>query len=264
LEFLKNKKGVLKEKAGLFSAAAAKKGLIFINNDDPLLKKAGKNYKNKITFAFSSHADIKGKLTGYTGEGKPMIEIRYKKRKFKGNLPLYGEQSAKNFLAASAVAFKMGLSVKQISEGTKKIKTVDKRLNVKEYPGFVLIDDTYNANPDSMRYAIELLARIKTYRKKIAVLGDMFELGEHGVKEHKKLASLIYRNKIYAVYTTGSLMKNLNQELVNLKIETKHFEDRDQLKQHLKENLFQDSVVLVKGSRGMKMEEFIKIIEPGG
>jgi UDP-N-acetylmuramoyl-tripeptide--D-alanyl-D-alanine ligase len=96
------------------------------------------------------------------------------------------------------------------------------------------------------------------------VLGDMFELGEHGVKEHKKLASLIYRNKIYAVYTTGSLMKNLNQELVNLKIETKHFEDRDQLKQHLKENLFQDSVVLVKGSRGMKMEEFIKIIEPGG
>jgi len=263
LEFLKNKKGVLKEKTELFNAASKRKGCVFINNDDPLLKAIGKNYKNKVTFGFNSNADVKGRLTGYTDDGRPMIEITYKKKKVKEILPLYGEQSAKNFLAASAVAFKLGLSSKQISNGTKKIKNVEKRLNVKKYPGFILIDDTYNANPDSMRYAIELLSRIKTYGKKIAVLGDMFELGEYGPAEHKKLAKLIKRNKIDIVYTTGLLMKNLDQELIELKIESKHFDDRDQLKEFLMENRFSDSVVLVKGSRLMKMEEFVKIIEPG-
>ncbi|MGE5859873.1 MAG: UDP-N-acetylmuramoyl-tripeptide--D-alanyl-D-alanine ligase [Ignavibacteria bacterium] len=263
LEFLKNKRGVLKEKIELFRIASERKGFIFLNNDDPLLSRISKNYKSKLTFGFNSKADAKGKITGYTGDGKPVIQIIYKNKKLKETFSLYGEQSAKNFLAASAVAFKLGLSRKQISNAVKKIKSVDKRLNIKKYSDFILIDDTYNANPDSMKYAIELLERIKIYSKKIAVLGDMFELGEEGPAQHKKLAAIINKNKIDAVYTTGSLMKNLNEELVNSEIQTEHFSVRDQLKEFLKEKKFKDSVVLVKGSRGMKMEDFVKIIEPG-
>ncbi|MGE5848420.1 MAG: UDP-N-acetylmuramoyl-tripeptide--D-alanyl-D-alanine ligase, partial [Ignavibacteria bacterium] len=263
LEFLKNKRGVLKEKIELFRIASERKGFIFLNNDDPLLSRISKNYKNKLTFGFNSKADAKGKITGYTGDGKPVIQIIYKNKKLKETFSLYGEQSAKNFLAASAVAFKLGLSRKQISNAVKKIKSVDKRLNIKKYSDFILIDDTYNANPDSMKYAIELLERIKIYSKKIAVLGDMFELGEEGPRQHKKLAAIIIKNKIDVVYTTGSLMKNLNEELVKSGIQTQHFTARDQLKEFLKEKKFKDSVVLVKGSRGMKMEDFVKIIEPG-
>jgi UDP-N-acetylmuramoyl-tripeptide--D-alanyl-D-alanine ligase len=263
LEFLKNKRGVLKEKIELFRVASERKGFIFINNDDPLLSRVSKNYKNKLTFGFNSKADVKGKITEYTGDGKPVIQITYKNKKLKETFPLYGEQSAKNFLAASAVAFKLGLSSKQISNAVKKIKSIDKRLNIKKYSDFILIDDTYNANPDSMKYAIELLGRIKIYSKKIAVLGDMFELGEEGPAQHKKLAAIINKNKIDAVYTTGSLMKNLNEELVKAEIQTEHFSARDQLKEFLKEKNFKNSVVLVKGSRGMKMEDFVKIIEPG-
>ena len=81
--------------------------------------------------------------------------------------------------------------------------------------------------------------------------------------QHKKLAAIINKNKIDAVYTIGSLMKKLNEELVKSEIQTKHFSVRDQLKEFLKEEKFEDSVVLVKGSRGMKMEEFVKIIETG-
>ncbi|HSR17590.1 MAG TPA: UDP-N-acetylmuramoyl-tripeptide--D-alanyl-D-alanine ligase, partial [Ignavibacteriaceae bacterium] len=102
LEFLKNKNGVLKEKIELFRVASERKGFIFINNDDPLLSRISKNYKNKLTFGLNSKADVKGKITGYTGDGKPVIQIIYKNKKLKETFSLYGEQSAKNFLAASA------------------------------------------------------------------------------------------------------------------------------------------------------------------
>ncbi|HVO75476.1 MAG TPA: UDP-N-acetylmuramoyl-tripeptide--D-alanyl-D-alanine ligase [Ignavibacteriaceae bacterium] len=263
LEFLKNKRGILKEKIELFRTTSERKGFIFINNDDPLLSGISKNYKNKLTFGFKSKSDVKGKITGYTDEGKPVIQINYKNKRLKETFSLYGEQSAKNFLAASAVAFKLGLNTKQISSAVKKIKSVDKRLNVRKYPGFLLIDDTYNANPDSMKFAVELLSRIKNYKKKIAVLGDMFELGEEGPAQHKKLAAVINKNKIDAVFTIGPLMKNLNEGLNKVKIETEHFTEREQFKKFLKEKRFDDSVVLVKGSRGMKMEEFVGIIEAG-
>lgn len=261
LEFLKNKKGVLKEKVELLNSATAKKGTVFINNDDPLIKPVGKKYKNKITFGFNPGSDVKGKLRGYSEDGKPIIEIKYKKKKFRATLPFYGEQGAKNFLAASAVGFRLGLSGKQISEGMQKIAAIEKRLNVKNFSGFLLIDDTYNANPDSMKNAIELLSRIKTFKRKIAVLGDMFELGDQGPAEHKKLAKLIIKNKISAVYATGALMKNLYEELLNTGNEPKYFESREMLSEFLKIIEYKDSVVLVKGSRGMKMEEFVRVIE---
>jgi len=261
LEYLKNKKGVLNEKIALFEAAAARNGIVFINNDDILISKTMLDYPKRVTFGFESVSDIKGAIDSYNEEGKPVIEIVYKDLKIKQAFNIYGEQSAKNYLAAVAIALKLGLNKKEIIAGISKFKPIDKRLNVRTFKKFVLIDDTYNANPESMRYAIELMPKIKAYKKKIAVLGDMFELGDESAKLHSELGRIIRRNKIDLVVTIGESMKNLDSELKKLEVESIHFDNRKDLADYLNTFKFPGHVVLLKGSRGMRMEEFSKIIE---
>jgi UDP-N-acetylmuramoyl-tripeptide--D-alanyl-D-alanine ligase len=261
LEFLINKKGILKEKVALFKATAKMNGILFINDDDKLLKKISEKYKNKVTYGFNSNSAVSGKVIGFTDDGRPKIEIIYKKNKLKVDLPLYGEVNARNFLAAATVAFTLGLSVKEISEGLNKLNQVEKRLNVRRYKNFLLIDDTYNANPASMKEAMDLSGKIKLHKRKIAILGDMFELGEKAPELHRKLAPAIKANKFEAVYLIGPMMKNLNEELQKVNINSKFFNSRKKLNSFLTKQNFTDSVILVKGSRGMRMEEFVKTIE---
>jgi len=260
LEFLKNKKGVLKEKISLFETTKKRNGTLFINKNDELLSDLYNKYKKKITFGTGKKSNIKGKILKYTDDGKPIVELRYKRKKIKTEFNLYGEQSFKNLLAASSVAFKLGLNEKQILNGMKKLSPPDKRLNVTKYSDFILIDDTYNANPDSMKLSLELLSRVKVFKKKVAILGDMFELGDTAERNHKNLALVIKKNKIDEVYTIGNLMETLNKELQKSGVVNKHFPTRNSLSDFISRNNFSDSVILIKGSRGMKMEEFVQNI----
>jgi len=261
LEFLLNRKGVLKEKTALFKATTRMNGTLFINEDDALLKNAEKEYMKRITYGFNSTSAVKGQITGYSADGKPEIEIIHKKNKMKVDLPLYGEANAKNFLAAAAVAFTLGLSVEEISEGLKKFRNVEKRLNVKRKKEKLIIDDTYNASPVSMKEAMNLAGKVKLYRRKIAVLGDMLELGENSPELHRKLVYPLKLNKFSEVFLIGPHMKNLYDELKKLDIVSKHFKSREKMNDFLSVYDLSDSVILVKGSRGMKMEEFVKTIE---
>ena len=176
-------------------------------------------------------------------------------------MPLYGEANAKNFLAAAAVAFTMGLSVKEVTGGLSKLRQVEKRLNVKRRKNILLIDDTYNASPVSMKEAMNLAGKIKLYDRKIAILGDMRELGDDGAELHRKLATSVKTNKFSEVYLIGTLMKNLYEELKNESINVRFFSSRKRLNDFLMKQDLSKSVILVKGSRGMKMEEFVKTIE---
>ncbi len=261
LEFLKTKKGVLKEKIALFKAAAENNGTLFINNDDNLIVKSAENYANKITFALENEADVKGVISGSNEIENPIVEVSYKNKKLKIALPLFGSENVRNFIAAVAIAFKLGLTKQQIQNGIKKFKAVDKRLNIKEHKNFILIDDTYNANPESMKHSIEVLAGIQKYENKIAVLGDMFELGAGAEKLHKNLAKDLKKNEINEVYTIGSFMKLMNEELMNSKIVNRHFRTRKNLENFLRKKNFTGSAILLKGSRGMKMEQFIEAIK---
>src|ERR1035437_713771 len=261
LKFFQNRNGVLKEKSALIQETEAHNGVIFINNDDKLLNKYGLKLKNKVTFAFNNDADVKGIISGYNSMGQAEIEISFAKKVLRLSLPLYGEQNAKNFLAAVAMALKFGLNGKEIKSAAQKLVAADKRLNVKKLRDFMLIDDTYNANPESMKSSLELLGKISGYGHKTAILGDMFELGKNEIKLHQKLYSLIKGNHIDSVFTIGNRIKHLNELMKKSKIEIKHFNSRNALKSFLNKNDLINSVILVKGSRGMKMEEFVHSIE---
>lgn len=263
LEFLNNKRGVLKEKKELLNVTVSRKKFVFINIDDPLLSKTFNGYPHKISYGFNGKCDVKGKILRYDETGKPEFEIKYKNKVIRQTLPLYGEQSAKNYLAAAAVAIKLGVNKTEIQKAAGKLKAYDKRLNVKIKKNYCLIDDTYNANPDSMKYSLEVLGRMKKYKRKIAVLGDMLELGKESEKQHKKLSSVLIKNKIDTVYTVGKYMKFLDNEIKSSKISHRHFKNRNKLINVLKSADKIGAALLLKGSRGMKMEEFVAAVESG-
>jgi UDP-N-acetylmuramoyl-tripeptide--D-alanyl-D-alanine ligase len=261
LEYLKNRKGVFTEKVVLLKETIKRGGKVFINNDDKILKEFGKTIKNEITFALNEKADYKASIKGYDKLARPQIEIKTKKNIFSATLPISGEKNVLNFTAAYAIASELGLTDAQIQKSVKKINSYNKRLEIKSYKKFTLINDTYNANPDSMKSSLEILNKIESQKRKIAVLGDMFELGNESKSRHIELASFINKTKVDEVYSIGKMMKLMNQKLNGKTKIHQHFNNRESLKKHLKRFDTKNSVVLVKGSRGMKMEEFVSIIE---
>jgi UDP-N-acetylmuramoyl-tripeptide--D-alanyl-D-alanine ligase len=112
-----------------------------------------------------------------------------------------------------------------------------------------------------MKSSLEILDKIESRKKKIAVLGDMFELGAESKAKHLELASFLNKTKVNEVYTTGKMMKLMNQKLNRKSITHQHFDERESLNKFLKVVDINNSAVLVKGSRGMKMEEFVSLFE---
>lgn len=261
LEFLKNPKGVYKEKSALFETTISNNGILFINNDDPILKTAYKNYPKRVTYGLEGSADFTGEIIGLTNDKRPRIKITYRGKSSSFELPLWGIQNAKNFLAASAVALKLGLTYNDIRNAIPKIHSIDKRLNIVRFKDFILINDTYNANPDSMKMSLELLSQFSQYKNRIVVLGDMLELGDKSKVLHEQLVAHLIKNRVTAVYTIGKFMTYLFAKVRQQKIEAAHFLNRADLKDFLSQKSFSDSVILVKGSRGMRMEEFAEVIQ---
>ena len=96
-----------------------------------------------------------------------------------------------------------------------------------------MINDTYNANPDSMKSSLEILNKIESRKRKIAILGDMFELGDESKAKHLELASFINKTKVDEVYSIGNMMKLMNQKLNGKTKVHQHFNDSESLKNHL-------------------------------
>jgi UDP-N-acetylmuramoyl-tripeptide--D-alanyl-D-alanine ligase len=261
LEFLKTRNGVWKEKSFLFEETVRNGGKVFLNYDDPIIKAKHSRGGKQIRYGFSGRVDVRGKIKSYTDDGKPVVAIEYKKKNYELTLPIYGEQSAKNFLASCAVALELGLTIEEIKNAAEKLKAPSGRLDVQRYKNFILIDDTYNANPDSTKTAIELVGRIKTFTRKILILGDMLELGDTSIKLHQGLKDVIVKSKIDEVYMIGARMKYLNDKFERTDLIKKYFTNREVLKAYIKNMNFHDSVILVKGSRGMRMEEFVSEIK---
>lgn len=259
IEFLKNKKMIFKEKSALFDESDKRGGIILANTDDPIIASNINKYSNVITYGFNKNPDLKGNLIGYTSDGRTKIRID----KIPGTitLPVYGQSNAKNFLAAAAIARQAGLSGKLIKKGAEKLTPVHGRLDVKKFQKAVLIDDTYNSSPASVAAAYDLVKQIRTFKLKIVVMGDIFELGKQSEKIHRELSKVFSYDKNLFVLTIGKSMASLTDQLRKRNIKSIHFHLREALSLYLKYEEIDNSVILVKGSRGMKMEEFVNILE---
>ncbi len=172
-------------------------------------------------------------------------------------VPVPGKHNVLNSLLAVAVARHLGVSYEEIAEGIKNLEATSMRLDVIKHEGYTIINDAYNASPDSMIAALEVL---KTYEgRKIAVLGTMKELGEESPKAHEAVAKYAKDSKVDMLITLGEFNSDFEAGFGSENF--KAFDSIEDIVHYLKENLKDGDVLLVKASRSMKFENIINELQ---
>jgi UDP-N-acetylmuramoyl-tripeptide--D-alanyl-D-alanine ligase len=181
------------------------------------------------------------------------------------NLPLPGVHHAHNLLAAITVSQFFKLSVSEIRAGLSTFKTAYGRTEIHALKdGIEVIGDYYNSNPTSLEAALNLLISKKGRSEYHAVLGDMLELGDHEEKFHREIAPWLKEKEITSVWLYGPRMQWLKNELDKTGYKNvQHFLSHDELIQILEPSLKPNSQILIKGSRGMKMEKVMEALLQG-
>ncbi|TCZ75535.1 UDP-N-acetylmuramoyl-tripeptide--D-alanyl-D-alanine ligase [Paenibacillus albiflavus] len=175
-------------------------------------------------------------------------------------IPLLGQHNATNALSAIAVAKVLGVSEEQIVDGLSSLQMTSMRIEkLTAASGLTILNDAYNASPASMRAALDLFDGLTGYKHKYVVLGDMLELGEEQDEFHREIGARLHPEHIQGVYAFGSLAKAYVEETgKRFPAGRVHwFEDKSELIGHLADKLTDQDVVLVKGSRGMKLEQVV-------
>ncbi len=166
---------------------------------------------------------------------------------------------------ALAIGCALNLSLETIVKGLEKLQSLPHRLQILPLSeNFIVIDDTYNANPTSMKSAIEFvgeMGRRKGFEQKWAILGDMLELGEWGEKYHRALARQLKRWEFTRFWSTGELMAHAVEEAKRLNIPALHFPTLNDLLREIAEKDWENSIVLVKGSRAMQLDRVVEEFE---
>ncbi|WP_040710859.1 UDP-N-acetylmuramoyl-tripeptide--D-alanyl-D-alanine ligase [Paenibacillus curdlanolyticus] len=183
-------------------------------------------------------------------------------------LPVPGAHNVMNALAAIAVAYRFGVPAAQIRDGLATVTMTGMRIQpVDAFNGAKILNDAYNANPTAVRAAVDLVAELTGYRRKWVVLADMLELGPEEADLHRGIGAYVTPEKADAVLTWGPLAQYIADgaavafEAAGRADDVRHFEDKEQLTAWLREQLHADDLVLVKGSRGMRMEQVVQALE---
>jgi len=255
IEYLHSKEGVLKEKFKLVEFVD-KDGFSFLNGDDDLLFSSSQRLKNKLLVGFLDRNNIK--ISSNVRSNIMDINLLYEGRKFSFSLPYVGKQFAYTASLTFAVSFFFGVDPDYIVSALKEFKPYKGRYEVIKLGRVTIIDDTYNSNPVSLRVALE---NLKAYKEpKVVILGDMLELGTESLNIHRSFGSLIDEVNPYLLVTYGNFSKVIF-ESTSLKSKF-HFENSSELQEFLNTFDFkEDSVILIKGSRGMKMEAFVEVLK---
>ncbi len=238
---------------------------IVINNDNDLLnawKENSISEENQIVSSDNYNVityGINNKDSNYVAED---IKLYENKSIFNMNgeqieVPVAGEHFVLNALCAIAVGSYFGILIEQIKQGISSFELTKNRMEIVNLPsGAIIINDTYNANYDSMKAAIQYLEKIEG-RRKIAVLGDMLELGEYSEKLHREIGDII--NNIDILITVGNLGKYINE---NAKISNKiHCNSNEEAASRIKNIIQPQDAILLKASNSMKFGEIVRSLE---
>jgi len=230
-------------------------GTLFINGDDERLNQIKLNDVKIVRYGFSDRCDIKGTNPRVSSRGHVMMDVE----DITVTINMPGRHNLYNGLAAAAVGMTVGLSPEVIKESLEEFKAVDKRTEVLFTSPFTLINDAYNANPDSMEAAFAAAKEMGREESNfIAVLGDMFELGEYSKKEHQVIGEKL---KLYEFDSLLCIGKDMIYTAETAKemglMHVKHYLSHKDLIRDLMSYISPNDVVLVKGSRGMQMEKIV-------
>ncbi len=263
LEFFTNLDGVAEEETTVYRfLAERKKSRVFVNADDSALVVRSKKLKRAMRYGFTTRsADVRGTLHGTDESGRASFSFRFGKQKKQTTVQLGipGEHHALNALAAATVGHAFKVSPKKIRKALESFRPAGKRMELLNLGGVLIYNDAYNANPDSMIAALKTLSASRVPGKRIAVLGDMRELGACSAEEHKRVGAAMRGLRIDYLLTLGADTKHMHGE-AGIQISV-HYDQKNILAEYLAELIAPGDAVLIKGSRGMKMEDVVTFLE---
>jgi len=256
LKGLGSLEGVAAAKGELF-AGLAQGARAVVNLDEPLiLEQARKSGANALTFGRPDAADVQLQRVEERGREGLRLVIRADGKGHVVRLSFVGEHNAHNACAAFALATAMGFSPEECVQGLELARPYARRLNVLEGPrGLIIVDDCYNANPASMDAALATLAQLAKNGRTVAVLGDMLELGNEEAAAHRRLGERAKEvAQLAAFFGPRSAQAHASAAMGE---RSAHFTEVEPLIAWLKPQLLPGDVVLVKASRGMKLERVV-------
>ena len=259
LENLIDRDGILRAKSEIFDFMNPK-GTVVVNGDDDKLATIHEVYgKAPVTFGMNKQNAIWADHIETRGLLGSCADIHMGDEVVHAIIPLPGEHMIYNAMAAAAVALQFGMSKEEIAAGISHVEAVAGRSHLVEAGDKVIIDDCYNANPVSMKAAIDLLATAPG--RKVAILGDMFELGENEKAMHGEVGEYAAEKGIDLILCVGELSEAMYQEAVGSGGNAKYYETREALEEVLNEILQPGDTVLVKASHSMAFENLVKCIQ---
>lgn len=262
IEIFGSEENIARGKAEIFQGLSAS-GTAVVNADEPwfglwqeILADAdtwGGAVPQQIHFGFAEHADVRAEGLSSNGEGSE-FSLCYQQQTCRVQLSLLGRHMVSNALAAAAAALAAGLSLELIAKGLASLASTPGRLAPVAAGELILIDDSYNANPDAMRAAIDVLMELPAPR--VLVLGDMAELGDTAPAAHREVAAYAAEQGIDAVYCCGEYTADYRAGNAAVNV----CASKPALSETLVADLQGSESVLVKGSRSAAMETVVEAL----
>jgi len=248
---------------GELAEAIPSGGKLILNADDvrvaAMAEKARRDVE-VVTYGIDCPADVRG--GGIRVEnGVTKFMVLYRNERHDYLLPLVGRHNVYDALAGMAAAFSLGLNPDEVREGLQNLERSAMRFDMQNRGKYKIVNDAYNASPLSMRAAIETLAQLAPGRK-IAVLGDMLELGDDAAKLHTEVGRHLGEQKFNALVTYGELAKHIAEGAKSAGVSEVYTADSHESAAEILQRIMREQdTILFKGSRGMKMEKIIGLID---
>lgn len=262
IEFLGSREAICEAKLEI-AEGLRPGGRLILNGDEPLLWRQRKRFTPRPIFfgIENAEADVRAGdvIASATGSGCTII---YRDSGFSLDIPATGRHHIVNALATSAAGLLAGLSPSEIASGIKNFENTGMRQRIREYGGVTFIEDCYNANPDSMRAALTVLAELPVSGARVAVLGSMFELGDFAKQAHYETGVYTAKSADLAVFcgpnagdmAEGAAAGGMGSEQIHLAT------DAEEAGRVACSIVQKGDAVLFKGSRGMRMEAAIAVL----
>ncbi|WP_340372609.1 UDP-N-acetylmuramoyl-tripeptide--D-alanyl-D-alanine ligase [Peribacillus sp. FSL E2-0218] len=244
----------------------AKDGVLIYHGDEPLLRNRIKRDLpdlNVISFGRTEQNDLFPQLITQ-GTDSTTFTIACDEKEAEYEIPVLGHHNVLNALAAILVAKEFGVDDSSIRKGLSTIQLTNMRMELVEgAKGQKIINDAYNASPTSVKAAVELIEGLSGFEKKILVLGDMLELGPQEKDFHLKIGELISNDRIDKIFTYGPLAEFIGKGASGAfpAENVRSFQDKQKLIEELKTSTQANDIILVKASRGMKLEEVVQALQ---
>lgn len=251
IENLKTRENILKAKMEITNFFN-KNNILIINGDNDLLKGITREGFKVIKVGMENKGDY---FPSEIHLQEDKVSFKVLEEVFEINLP--GKHNVSNGLLSIACGIELGMSLKEIKEGFRNLKGTGMRLDIIKKESYTIVNDCYNASPDSMKAAIDVLININGKRK-IAVLGTMKELGEESYNAHKEVGKYAKEKGVDLLIALGEY-NNAYEEGFNH--EFKSFNSREEVAEFLETDISFGDVLLFKASRAMKFEEIIEILK---